>query len=95
LPADYIAHGIRHRASEILTRELGLQTEREVEQQLDREVEQERFTRLDRNLIARIREDDTIDMRPSNKMDFGQDSQRYRLLKRLRKLEGLGLAQRS
>jgi len=93
IAGDYIAHGIRHRASEILTRELGLQTEREVEQQLDREVEQERFTRLDRNLIARIREDDTIDMRPSNKMDFGQDSQRYRLLKRLRKLEGLGLAQ--
>jgi len=93
IAGDYIAHGIRHRASEILTRELGLQTELEVEQQLDREVEQERFTRLDRNLIARIGEDDTIDMRPSMKMDPSQDSQRYRLLMRLRKLEGLGLAQ--
>ena len=93
IAGDYIAHGIRHRASEILTRELSLQSELEVEQQLNREVEQERFTRLDRNLIARIGEDDTIDTRPSIKMDPGQDSQRYRLLKRLRKLEGLGLAQ--
>jgi len=93
IAGDYIAHGIRHRASEILTRELGLQTEREVEQKLDREVEQERFTRLDRNLITRIGEDDTIDMRPSETMEAGQHGQRYRLIKRLKKLEGLGLAQ--
>ncbi len=30
IAGDYIAHGIRHRASEILTRSLGLQSEREV-----------------------------------------------------------------
>jgi type IV secretory pathway VirD2 relaxase len=95
IAGDYIAHGIRHRASEILTRELGLQSEQEVEQQLDHEVGQERFTRLDRDLIARIGEDDRIDMRPSEDMASGHDPQRYRLLKRLTKLEGLGLAQES
>lgn len=92
IAGDYIAHGIRYRASEILTRELGLQSELEVAQQLDREVGQERFTRLDRTLIDKIGEDGTIDMRPETKMDGPLDAQRYRLLKRLRKLDGLGLA---
>jgi hypothetical protein len=44
IAGDYIAYGIRYRASEILTRKLGLQSELEVEQQLDREVVDERFT---------------------------------------------------
>ena len=92
IAGDYIAHGIRYRASEILTRELGLQSELEVAQQLDREVGQERFTRLDRTLIEKIGEDGVIEMRPETPMDGPLDAQRYRLLKRLRKLEGLGLA---
>jgi type IV secretory pathway VirD2 relaxase len=91
IAGDYIAHGIRHRASEILTRELGLQTEREVEQQFDREVDQDRFTRLDRDLIMKIGEDDAVDMRPSN-TKIGHGDQHYRLLKRLKKLEQLELA---
>ena len=73
------------------TRQLGLQTEREVEQQFDPEVGQDRFTRLDRDLIMKIGEDDAVDMRPSN-TKFGHGDQHYRLLKRLKKLEQLGLA---
>lgn len=92
IAGDYIAHGIRYRASEILTRELGLQSELEVEQQLDLEVGQERFTRLDRALIGKIGEDSVIELRPEAQMDGPLDAQRYRLLRRLRKLEGLGLA---
>ena len=92
IAGDYIAHGIRYRACEILTRELGLQSELEVERQLDREVGQERFTRLDRTLIEKIGEDSIIDLRPDAQMNGALDAQRYRLLKRLKKLEGLGLA---
>jgi type IV secretory pathway VirD2 relaxase len=94
IAGDYIAHGIRHRASEILSRELGLQSERDVEQQLDTEVDQERFTRLDRNLIAQAGDERVIDLRPEPSQDgLAGDAQRYRLLKRLKKLERLGLAE--
>jgi hypothetical protein len=46
------AYGIRERASEIATRELGRQTELEVTKQLEREVDADRFTGLDQMLIA-------------------------------------------
>jgi type IV secretory pathway VirD2 relaxase len=52
IAGDYIAHGIRERANEIVTLELGRQTDLEVTDQLRREVEAERFTRLDRMLLA-------------------------------------------
>ncbi|MBW7836525.1 MAG: DUF3363 domain-containing protein [Sphingomonadales bacterium] len=55
IPRSYIAHGMRERASEILTLELGPETELEVQQKLHREVDQERFTRLDRMLIRESR----------------------------------------
>lgn len=48
---DYIGHGIRRRASELLTLELGPQTEREIRLKLERQVEQDRFTDLDRQLV--------------------------------------------
>ncbi len=91
--AGDIAHGIRYRGSEILTRELGLQSEREVEQQLDLEVDQDRLTRLDRNLIAQAGEENEIDMRQSAEPEGFGDAQRYRLLRRLKKLERMGLAE--
>jgi type IV secretory pathway VirD2 relaxase len=55
IAGDYIAYGIRERASEIVTRELGRQTELEVTKQLEREVDADRFTGLDRMLIAEQR----------------------------------------
>lgn len=48
---DYIAHGMRRRASELLTLELGPQTEQELHQKLEHQVEQDRFTDLDRALV--------------------------------------------
>jgi len=48
---DYIANGMRRRASELLTLELGPQTVRELGQKLARQVEQDRFTDLDRALV--------------------------------------------
>src|SRR3984893_18362172 len=55
IAGDYIAYGIRERASEIVTLELGRQTELEVTKQLEREVAADRFTGLDRMLIAEQR----------------------------------------
>ena len=92
IAGDYIARGIRYRASEILTRELGLQSELEVQQQLDREVDLERFTRLDRELVQQAGETLEIDTRLSQEDGAFGDAQRYRLLKRLKKLERMGLA---
>ncbi|MDE2181559.1 MAG: relaxase/mobilization nuclease and DUF3363 domain-containing protein [Alphaproteobacteria bacterium] len=92
IAGDYIAHGIRYRASEILTRDLGLQSELEVQQQLDREVDQERFTRLDRELVQQGGEKLELDTRLSQEEGTFGDAQRYRLLKRLKKLERMGLA---
>jgi type IV secretory pathway VirD2 relaxase len=54
IAGDYIAHGVRHRASELVTRELGHQSEIELQTKLQNEVEAERVTRLvreNRNLM--------------------------------------------
>ena len=75
-----------------MTKDLGLQSELEVQQQLDREVDQERFTRLDRNLVERAGADRTLDLRPDPDANAFGDLQRYRLIRRLKKLERLGLA---
>jgi hypothetical protein len=53
----FTAHRVPQiKASEIITLELGRQTEIEVTKQLEREVDTDRFTRLDRMLIAELRE---------------------------------------
>ena len=52
IAGDYIAYGIRERASEVVTQELGRETEQDVTRQLESEVHAERFTRLDRLLLA-------------------------------------------
>lgn len=46
----YLSEGMRSRAQEILTNELGPRTELDVQSQLAREITQERFTSLDRAL---------------------------------------------
>ncbi|MDH2380724.1 relaxase/mobilization nuclease RlxS [Bradyrhizobium sp. CER78] len=48
---DYIAHGLRARAGDLATRELGPETEIEAALKLQREVTAERFTRLDRAIL--------------------------------------------
>lgn len=48
---DYISHGLRARAAELVTRELGPETEIEAARKLRQEVAAERFTRLDRAIL--------------------------------------------
>jgi type IV secretory pathway VirD2 relaxase len=93
IAGDYIAHGIRERASEIVTLELGRQTEQEVSRQLEREVDADRFTRLDRMLIA---EQDAgsefADLRPDKDMALTMRQNRALIIERARRLEQMGLA---
>lgn len=86
---DYIAQGMRMRASEIATEWLGPRTEIEMRQSLQREVEQQRLTGLDRALLRQAVAD-TVDLagRPA-------DLQRQTLLRaRLQRLEAMALAER-
>ena len=86
---DYMAHGMRLRASELATEWLGPRTELEIRQGLLREVEQGRLTSLDRALLRQA----TVDI-----VDLTQqctDRQYQTLLRvRLQQLEAMELVER-
>jgi type IV secretory pathway VirD2 relaxase len=92
IAGDYIAYGIRERASEIVTRELGRQTELEDTKQLEREVTADRFTGLDRMLIAEQQGREFSDLRPNQDMHDTFRQNRALLIDRARKLVRMGLA---
>ncbi len=87
---DYIGQGMRDRARDLITLELGPRTELDIRRSLERQVDAERWTELDRQLVRETRESGTIDMAPVS----GHQSDEHHALKigRLRKLEALGLA---
>jgi type IV secretory pathway VirD2 relaxase len=93
IAGDYIGHGVRERASEVVTRELGRQTEQEVTHSLEREVDADRFTRLDRMLIAEQRSrNEFADLRPDRDMLDSLRQNKALLIQRARTLERMGLA---
>ena len=92
IAGDYIAYGIRERASEIVTRELGRQSELELTKQLEREVDADRFTGLDRMLIAEQQRREFFDLCPDHDMRDTFRQNRALLIERARKLERMGLA---
>jgi type IV secretory pathway VirD2 relaxase len=94
IAGDYIAHGVRHRASEVLTRDLGHQSEWEVQQQLEVEVEAERLTRLDRTLIERAR-DGVVDLRVNDPAADIGGAHHQLLVARARQLERMSLAEKA
>ena len=91
IAGDYIAHGIRARASNLITRELGRQSELEVQQKLASEIDHDRFTRLDRTLLTEA-EDGQVDLRISPQQSYLVRVNRHLLISRLEKLEAMGLA---
>ncbi len=91
IAGDYLSHGIRHRASEVLTRDLGPQTEQEVQRQLEHEVEAERLTRLDRTLIGRV-EHGVVNLRIDDPGTDFERAHRQLLIARARQLERMQLA---
>jgi len=86
---DYMAHGMRTRASELATEWLGPRSELEIRQGLLREVDQERLTSLDRALLRHATLDRVDLTRQPN------DRPRQTLLRaRLQRLEAMELAER-
>ena len=87
---DYITDGVRLRAQERATLELGPETDRELRAKLKAEVSAERFTRIDRAMLAEA-DGGVLDLRP----DAGQargDFDRSLRIGRLQTLERYGLA---
>ncbi|MBM3655310.1 MAG: DUF3363 domain-containing protein, partial [Alphaproteobacteria bacterium] len=84
---NYISNGVRERAAELVSLDLGPRTDREIETRLRGEMDQERLTSLDRRLL-RMRDDDGVVL-PSERDAFRQTL----LAGRLKKLERLGLAE--
>lgn len=85
---DYIAHGMRARASDLITRELGPETELEALRKLEQEVNAERFTRIDR-AILRDTAEGVLTLAAKPERDPGRHAIRTG---RLRTLERMGLA---
>jgi type IV secretory pathway VirD2 relaxase len=92
IAGDYIAHGVRHRAQELVTLELGQQSELDVAEKLRHEVEAERLTRLDKMLIAESHEHGIIDLRPDASDSYTVQANRHFLIDRAKRLEKYGLA---
>ncbi|TNE46384.1 MAG: DUF3363 domain-containing protein [Sphingomonadales bacterium] len=87
---DYLANGIRERASDLATLELGPVTEMEQSRKLSAEVDQDRFTRIDRAMTEEA-EDSFLDLR-HEAADPKRQFNRTLRLRRLAKLEKMGLA---
>jgi len=88
---SYIATGMRWRAQELATEELGPRREHEIQRMRGKEVSQERFTSLDRELERLADPGGSLKLqspwRPGS-------ADRSTLLARLEHLEAMGLAQR-
>ncbi|MCJ8509830.1 DUF3363 domain-containing protein [Rhizobium lemnae] len=87
---DYLANGIRERASELATLELGPVTEIEQRRKLMAEINQDRLTRIDRAMIEQA-DGRFLDLRPEPG-DLSGQSDRTMRLRRLGKLGDMGLA---
>lgn len=87
---DYLANGIRERASDLATLELGPVTEIEQSRKLSAEVGQDRFTRIDRAMTEEA-EDRFLDLR-HEPADARRQFNRTLRLRRLARLEKMGLA---
>ena len=88
---DYIKSGMRDRAQDLITQELGPRTDLDISRALSRQIEAERWTQLDRQLVRDANEQGVIDVAPSP--DRQPDPYLTQKVGRLRHLEHLGLAE--
>ena len=86
---DYLANGIRERASEFATLELGQVTEIEQSRKLSAEIDRDRFTRIDRAMTEEA-DERFLDLR-QEPADPKRQFNRTLRLRRLAKLEKMGL----
>jgi type IV secretory pathway VirD2 relaxase len=85
---DYVSHGIRHQAQDLVTLELGPELDFNRQMKMARDVDAERFTRLDRTLLARAQDNFLVvsAMPPADTITHAAQ------IGRLRKLQSYGLA---
>jgi type IV secretory pathway VirD2 relaxase len=89
---DYISTGLRARAGDLVTLELGPRSELETRQRLETDMTAERWTRLDRVLARQAgAADGVVDLRPGR--DAPRDPLQEIRIGRMRTLERLGLAE--
>ena len=88
---DYIKEGMRDRARDLITQDLGPRTDIDIRRSLDRQIQAERWTQLDRQLVRDGRDTGVIDMAPDPAAK--PDEFHIQKIGRLRKLESLGLAE--
>ncbi len=86
---DYITHGIRQRASEILTLELGPESEFDQKLKLVRQVEVDRFTPMDRSILKHMDQGFLV----VSAMPHSDPATHAASMQRLRHLKNLGLAE--
>ena len=87
---DYIKSGLRARAQDLITQELGLRTDLDIERSLERQVAADRFTQLDRQLLLDARTAGFVDLATPG--EHTPDLFHRQKIDRIRKLEALGLA---
>lgn len=89
---EYISNGIRNRASELATRELGLRMEHEITDSIQKEIHARKLTGMDRELVRKADQGrvvlEPIADHPAARL------QRSRLLGRLTELERFGFVEK-
>lgn len=88
---DYISDGMRSRAEDLASLELGPKPEHEIRASLEREATSDRWTRLDREINSRADEMGLVDLRPEQQ-GAEDPFMRRQMIRRLQYLETMGLA---
>lgn len=86
---DYISQGLRERARNLATLELGPESEDSLQKKLAQEVQSERFTRIDRSIL---KDTDQGILAITSKISRDKRSHAHRM-GRLQKLKSMGLAE--
>ncbi len=87
---EYISHGLRERASELVTLDLGPRTDQEIEARLRHDVDQERLTAIDRRLLRRMDQDREVTAADNDPFQQSIAAGRLRKLKAMDLAEDLG-----
>lgn len=87
---EYISHGLRERASELVTLDLGPRTDHEIEARLRHDVDQERLTAIDRRLLRRMDTDREVSAADNDPFQQSIAAGRLRKLKAMDLAEDIG-----
>jgi type IV secretory pathway VirD2 relaxase len=88
---DYISRGLRSRAEDLVSIELGPKSEHQIRNALEKEVTAERWTRLDVEIRGHVDDVGVIDLRPETSSPADPETRRL-MIGRLQHLEKMGLA---